>query len=260
MSELYIVTGGSKGLGEALVRELLRQGADVCSVARTESEALRREAPHMKGRLAFHMHDLAQVESLDSLMERILSSADLDAADSITLISNAGMLEPMTSVGSMDSADLQRSLQVNVTAPMMLTSSFIRLTETLRIPRSVVHISSGAGKKPYPGWAAYCSAKAAIDMFTRCVAAEQEAAAGPNPVRICSVAPGVVDTGMQEMIRAATKEQFPQVDRFIQLKEQGQLQSAEDTAKQLLLLFRSGAFEQGEIADLRTKKPETPGV
>ncbi|MNW18955.1 Benzil reductase ((S)-benzoin forming) [compost metagenome] len=58
---------------------------------------------------------------------------------------------------------------------------------------------------------------------------------------------------MQREIRAASEEDFPQVSRFVQLKERGELRSPEDTAMQLLHLLQAGAFEQGEVADLRTK-------
>jgi benzil reductase ((S)-benzoin forming) len=249
----YIITGGSKGLGAALTRQLLHQGAAVHCVSRSESETLRQEALRMKGELTFHAYDLAQTQGLDSLMERILSS--IDGADAITLINNAGQLEPMTSIGRAGHDDLQRSLQVNLVAPTLLTNSFIRQTQSLPIVKRVVQISSGAGKKPYPGWGAYCTAKAGLDMLTRCIGVEQMNQ--PYPVEVYSIAPGVVDTDMQREIRAASEEDFPQVSRFVELQKNGDLQSPEATARQLLVLLQRNAFEQGEIADLRSKKPES---
>lgn len=250
---VYIITGGSKGLGAALTWQLLQQGAAVHCVSRSESEPLRQEALRMKGKLTFHAYDLAQTGGLDSLMERILGS--IDGADAITLINNAGQLEPMTPIGRAGHDDLQRSLQVNLVAPTLLTNSFIRQTQALPIVKRVVQISSGAGKKPYPGWGAYCTAKAGLDMLTRCIGVEQQNQ--PYPVEAYSVAPGVVDTDMQREIRAASEEDFPQLSRFVELYTNGDLQSPEATAKQLLDLLKRNAFTQGEIADLRTKKPES---
>ncbi|OCT10529.1 hypothetical protein A8709_12075 [Paenibacillus pectinilyticus] len=247
--DMYIITGGSKGLGAAIIRQLLEQGAAVHYMSRSENQTLRQAALRVEGQLTFHAYDLAQTEGLDSLMERILTNCD--GVSSITLINNAGMLEPMTSIGRADPNDLQRSLQVNLVAPAVLTNSFIRLTQAWPIMKRVVGISSGAGRKPYPGWGAYCTAKAGLDMLTRCVGVEQ--LNQPHPVVICSVAPGVVDTEMQREIRAASEEDFPQVSRFTRLHEQGELRSPEDTAQQLIHLLRTNAFEQGEIADLRTK-------
>ncbi|GGA08260.1 short-chain dehydrogenase [Paenibacillus marchantiophytorum] len=250
---MYLITGGSKGLGAALTRQLVQDGAAVHCISRSENETLRQEALRAQGELTFHACDLAQTASLDSLLARILHN--LDGVESITLINNAGQLEPMTSIGRADPHDLQRSLQVNLIAPAILTNSFIRLTQALPMKKRVVHISSGAGKKPYPGWGAYCTAKAGLDMLTRCIGVEQ--LSQPYPVEAYAIAPGVVDTDMQREIRAASEDDFPQVQRFIGLHDSGELQSPEDTAKQLLHLLHSDAFAQGEIADLRTKKPES---
>ncbi|MFC5451326.1 (S)-benzoin forming benzil reductase [Paenibacillus aestuarii] len=245
----YIITGGSKGLGAAIVSQLLQKGAAVHCIARSENERLRQEALHVEGTLTFHAYDLAQTEGLDSLLERILGQ--VDAADSITLINNAGTLAPMTLLGRASTEDLQLSLQVNLVAPMLLTNSFIRQTQGLPVLKRVVNLSSGAGKKPYPGWGAYCTAKAGIDMLTRCAGVEQEGL--DHPVEVISIAPGVIDTEMQQQIRAASEADFPQVGRFIQLKEQGELQTPEATAAQLLRLLDANAFALGEVADLRTK-------
>lgn len=251
--DMYIITGGSKGLGAAMISQLLQQGAAVHCISRSENECLRQEALRAEGTLTFHAYDLADAQGLDSLLERILTTAD--GADSITLINNTGMLEPMTSIGRASADDLQRSMQVNLIAPALLTNSFIRHTQAWPIVKRIVGISSGAAKKPYPGWGAYCTAKAGLDMLTRCVSVEQEGQ--PHPVKICAVAPGVVDTDMQREIRAASELDFPQVSRFVQLEERGDLVSPEAAAKQLLHLLQTNAFAQGDIADLRTKKPES---
>ncbi|OXM85469.1 (S)-benzoin forming benzil reductase [Paenibacillus rigui] len=247
----YIITGGSKGLGAAIVSQLLQQGAAVHCIARSARESLRPPALPQGASLTFHAHDLAQTEALDSLLAQILGAMQLDAADSVTLINNAGTLEPMTTIGRVAPEDLQRSLQVNLVAPMLLANSFIRQTQALPIRKRVVNISSGAGRKPYPGWGAYCTAKAGLDMLTRCVGVEQETQT--YPVEMYAIAPGVVDTDMQQSIRATAAEDFPQRGRFILLKEQGELQTPEATAHQLIALLDADAFVQGEIADLRTK-------
>lgn len=249
MMDVYIITGGTRGIGAALTTQLLHEGAAVHCIARSESETLRQEAQRAKGELTFHAYDLAQVEGLDSLLSRIVEP--LASVASITLINNAGMLAPMKPLGAASPQDLQRSLQVNLIAPALLTNSFIRLTQAWPILKRVVGISSGAGHKPYPGWGAYCTAKAGLDMLTRCAGVEQ--ANLPHPVHVYAVAPGVVDTEMQREIRAASEADFPQVGRFVALKAQGELRTPADTAAQLLRLLRENAFASGEVADLRTK-------
>ncbi|MDR6885354.1 (S)-benzoin forming benzil reductase [Bacillus sp. 3255] len=241
----YIITGSSRGLGAELVRQLLAQGAAVHGVSRSDNATLRQAAASMQGAYTFHACDLAQTDRLD----RILGA--VDRADAITLINNAGQLEPMTLIGRAGQEDLQLNLQVNLVAPSLLTNSFIRQTQSLPVVKRVVQISSGAGKKPYPGWGAYCTAKAGLDMLTRCIGVEQTNQ--PYPVEAYSVAPGVVDTDMQREIRAASEEDFPQLSRFVKLHADGELQPPESAAKRLLDLLQAGAFAQGEIADLRTK-------
>ena len=89
----YIITGGSKGLGAELAAAPAPRRRGPLRVARRKPN-LRQEASSMKGHYTFHAYDLAQTDGLDSLMERILGQVDGGA---ITLINNAGQLEPMTS-------------------------------------------------------------------------------------------------------------------------------------------------------------------
>ncbi len=69
----------------------------------------------------------------------------------------------------------------------------------------------------YPGWAGYCASKAAVDQLTRVVAVEEAA----HGLRAYAVAPGMVDTAMQERIAATTPTAFPAVERFMEAKRAG---------------------------------------
>src|SRR5690606_5817181 len=113
-----------------------------------------------------------------------------------------------------------------------LTSAFIRLSSTLQADKAVLNISSGAGRNPYEGWSSYCTSKAGLDMFTRCVAAEQQSE--NYPVRVLSIAPGVIDTKMQQVIRDTKPEDFVHLNRFVELKQSGKLVSPGDAADKLL--------------------------
>lgn len=79
----------------------------------------------------------------------------------------------------------------------------------------LVNISSGAARSPYEGWAVYGATKAAVDQYTKTVAVEE-------PQVLChSVAPGVVETAMQEQVRALDQGTFPAVDRFRRIHADG---------------------------------------
>jgi benzil reductase ((S)-benzoin forming) len=109
-----------------------------------------------------------------------------------------------------------------------------------------VHISSGAGRNAYPGWSLYCATKAALDHHARAVVLDANRA-----LRICSVAPGVVDTNMQAEIRSSGKEQFPLREKFEELKRNGQLVSPEQCAIQLVDFALSDVFGEVPVADIR---------
>jgi NAD(P)-dependent dehydrogenase (short-subunit alcohol dehydrogenase family) len=112
-----------------------------------------------------------------------------------------------------------------------------------------VNISSGAGRRPVQGWAAYCAAKAALDMATRVVALEAQARR--KPVEAVSLAPGVIDTAMQGEIRGTSAEQFADVERFRAMKAEGKLRDAGDVAADILRLEAQGRLVGDAVLDLR---------
>lgn len=245
----YIVTGASRGLGEALVRRLLQPGNRVAAVSRQPNEALLREAERRGVRLDWHSYDLGQPEGLDRLIERLFEDVPLAELASVVLINNAGTLQPMAPVNRCAAEEIVRSLHVNLLAPMVLTAGFIRMTAASGADKTVLNVSSGAGRKPYHGWSSYCTSKAGLDMFTRCAGLEQLSEA--QGVRVLSVAPGVVDTDMQREIRETEPENFRDQERFIGLKRSGALLSPDDAAAALLRIMQDPRYETGSVLDVR---------
>ena len=142
------------------------------------------------------------------------------------------------------------AMAVNLTAPMILSNAFIAKLKGFTGSKRIVNISSGAGRNAYEGWGTYCTTKAGLDHFSRVVALEQ--ANAEYPVDIVSIAPGIIDTGMQETIRASQEEAFPLLEQFIEYKEQGLLSSAEYTAEKLIEFMKHEDFQVvGPIADIR---------
>jgi benzil reductase ((S)-benzoin forming) len=115
--------------------------------------------------------------------------------------------------------------------------------------RRVVNISSGAGRRPISGWSAYCAAKAGLDMASRVAALEAETRG--QAVEVASLAPGVIDTGMQATVRAASAEDFADVERFRAMKAEGALRPAADVAADILRLEASGKLKGDAVQDLR---------
>nr|MDA3886122.1 SDR family NAD(P)-dependent oxidoreductase [Candidatus Delongbacteria bacterium] len=124
-------------------------------------------------------------------------------------------------------------------------SKFIERTLNYSCEKRIINISSGAAKKPYDGWSTYCSSKAALDMLTRCVNVEQNKK--EFPVNVISFDPGIMDTEMQNDIRQSNKEDFSQLSRFIDFKENGALLSAEFVADKVIEVLSSDNFQTGEF-------------
>ena len=97
--------------------------------------------------------------------------------------------------------------------------------------------------------AAYCAAKAGMDHFSRCVALEE--ALRPNGARVCSLAPGVIDTGMQVQLRGADAARFPDRGNFQAMKDQGMLLSPEAAAARVLAYLARPDFGANAVADVR---------
>lgn len=237
----YIVTGASRGLGAALVAQLLAQGGQVFAIARDT------------GSLPAHAQlmtldaDLADSSLLPLLMQRALAA--LGTADSITLINNAGTVQPIAQVGAYPAGEAERAIALNLTAPLLLCDAFIAHSHHHHGLRRVLNISSGAAATPYAGWSVYCASKAGIDHFTRTLAVEQ--AATVNPVRAVSLYPGVIDTTMQSEIRAADVAQFPGKARFDALKADGQLSTPAAAASAIISYLHSSAFGSVPVMDIR---------
>jgi benzil reductase ((S)-benzoin forming) len=167
----------------------------------------------------------------------------------LTLVNNAGLLPAIAPLGELEAADLARALRVDLEAPMLLTSAFLAATAGWTAARKVLNISSGLGRRAMASQAAYCAAKAGMDHFTRCVALEE--AGKPNGARVCSLAPGVIDTDMQVQLRGADSARFPDVGNFIGMKDKGLLTSPQEAAARLLAWLARPDFGATPVADVR---------
>lgn len=237
----FIITGASRGIGAGIAKELLAQGHKVIGISRSENQ----ELTH----LIQHSVDLSNTETLESTFSEILQSIDLEKVSGIFLINNAGLLAPMMPIQKASGSEITKHINVNVIAPMILSSVFIRELADLNIRKRILNISSGAGKNPYFGWAAYCTSKAGIDMFSRTVAVEQKEI--ENPVEVVSFAPGVVDTEMQSEIRSTDETDFTNLPRFKEMHEAGALQDTETVGKFIADYLQSDRFEDGGVVDIR---------
>ncbi len=243
-STVAIVTGASRGLGQALVTSLLKSGTQVISIARNENAELAEQASACGAVLRQVRADLSDPSAAQACADRI--AADLPRqAQRYLLINNAGTVEPISQAGDLaDAGAIAQAFNLNVTSVIVLIASFLRATPAAA-DRRILNISSGAGRNPTPGWGVYCATKAALDHYTQVLNAED------HGVRVASLAPGVIDTGMQAKIRSSDSSQFPSVERFAQMHEQGQLSSPEAVAEKILRYIANDSFGTTVLDDIR---------
>ena len=243
--QTYIVTGASKGIGRAICLQLAKAGAIVGLLAR-ESEALNQTTQDVQSISpnSFAVAcDLANPEMIALAANTLLANiTQLDG-----LVHNAGDILPIQPLFKADPSQWSRSMMVNLVGVQHLTQALHPALKGAHRAR-VTTISSGAALRPLASWSAYCTAKAGLDMWTRCLAEE---GASEN-ISAVSVAPGIVDTDMQRTIRSSTAGDFPLLDNFVGYHENGQLTQPGDVAEALFGLITAHTLEQsGHRFDVR---------
>ena len=158
------------------------------------------------------------------------------------------MLKPVAPLKSADFALAEKHLHLNLLAPMILTSVFVSRTESVNIPKVILNVSSGAAFYPYSGWSVYCSSKAGLDMLSKVAGLEQSTE--QYPVTIFALAPGIIETGLQESIRETDLANFPDRDKFISLHEEGKLAKPEDVAETIVNALFNNSLVTGSVVTI----------
>jgi NAD(P)-dependent dehydrogenase (short-subunit alcohol dehydrogenase family) len=230
-----IVTGVSRGLGEALGLELLSRGFEVTGIGRRNSSRLAGE--HYR----FTPCNLANAEAIDSTVEPVLRAIADTRPASVCLINNAATAEPVGVIGAINGAGIAVSLAANLVAPLALSNLFCRIFADAAQERRVINVSSGAAQSALPGGGLYSIAKAGLEMLTKQLAAEH----GPSSLKAISVRPGIIDTPMQQFMRSQSRDVLPSVAMFQDFHASGQLVAADVVAAKIVDKLVLGEIEQG---------------
>lgn len=193
MGKTVLITGASRGIGEAAARTFAAAGANVVLAAR-DAGAVGRIAAEIGAQavgVGCDVTDMAQVQAAVDLAVAQFGRLDV-------LIGNAGVIEPIARLDAADADDWGRAIDIN------LKGVFHGMRAALPVMQAqgggtIITISSGAAHNPLEGWSGYCASKAGAAMLTSCAHLE----AGSAGVRVMGLSPGTVATDMQRVIKAS---------------------------------------------------------
>lgn len=197
-----IVTGASRGIGEAAAEVFADAGAKVGLLARSEGAIGEIAGRIGDGALAVSC-DVAEYGSLEAAIRQV---EDRFGATDI-LINNAGAVEPISHLASADPDAWGKIIDINLKG-VFYGMRAVMPAMISRGSGTILTVSSGAAHGPVEAWSHYCSSKAGAAMLTRCGDKE----AGANGLRIMGLSPGTVATQMQNEIKSSGINPVSQLD------------------------------------------------
>ena len=194
-----VVTGGSRGLGLGITRQLAGDGFHAIAVARKQSSELTAAIGDSKpGSIDFVPFDLAEIDGISGLTKTLRK----DFGPIYGLVNNAGVsFEGLLSM--MPVAQIEQLVRINTLAPIVLTKSVMRSMMADGSGR-IVNIASVTAFSGYSGLAAYGATKASLIGFTRSLARE----VGKIGITVNAVAPGFIDTDMTQSLTAELRDKI----------------------------------------------------
>ena len=241
----FLVTGASRGLGLSITAHLAKHGYHVIMLARP-SPHFDESYQHLNNQFK-HVSkldcDLSDRMEIDRAVKQIIDNNDrLDG-----IVFNAGIIDPISPIHEANDIQWEKNIHVNLLSIQQMTKGIMPLLMDTGRTR-ITTISSGAALRAIHSWSAYCVAKAGLEMWTKCLAEEYQT----HNISAISVAPGIVDTGMQEDIRNSDPHKFPSHSQFVDFYQTGALFSSDDVAKKLMPLILEHTIEQsGSRFDVR---------
>ncbi len=195
-----IVTGGSRGIGRAIVELLCAEGADVTFFFRENSVAAAEVVAAGHGaawRVGTAQVDIRDAEGCATAVERVAERCGrIDV-----LVNNAGVIRDNI-LGLLEDDDLRTVLDTNVSGVFNVTRAVVPHMIARRAGK-IINVSSVAGEKGGRGQTNYAASKGAVNAFTRALAVEL----APRRITVNAVAPGVIETDMSQAIRDQAGEE-----------------------------------------------------
>lgn len=240
-----LITGTSSGIGAALAERFLSSENTLFCISRSNNAGLLKQAKIQGAKMNYTIADLLEPATAIDFIHKSFSEI-LSSLEPIILINNAGVISPVSPVIGLDEESMKEHFDINFFTPAILTSYFMQQTATLKNPAIVLNISSGAAYIPYEGWSMYGSSKAALNMFTKIAGMEWKR----ENSRIFALAPGIVESRLQEQIRNTDETVFPEKETFVKLHNENRLLKASYVADIVAKTISDERIETGSLLSL----------
>lgn len=237
MSTLVIITGHSQGLGKSLAAQFLtRSAVEVIGISRRISGLSSENLKEIS-------LDLADLTAVKKVLPQLFPEGSYAK---IILVNNAGWIGAIKPLDKQEVEEIEAINAINFLSPTLLCQYFLNQYKESEAEKVICNISSGLAYRPESGLTGYCASKASLAMLTEVMNLEEH----PN-TSFFSLAPGVIDTPMQDEIRAVEPANFPKLEMFQNLKASGSLVSADETAKKVAYLLDHPERFDGVVQDVR---------
>ncbi|MEX0718960.1 MAG: 3-oxoacyl-[acyl-carrier-protein] reductase [Planctomycetaceae bacterium] len=230
-----LVTGGSRGIGKAIVQTLAREGARVAFVynaSRDAADALAAEIKAAGGEAVPYQADVRNVAEADAVVEQVLAAWEkIDI-----LVNNAGIIKDGL-LATMGPDQWRDVIETNLNSVYNFTHACVRSMMSARYGR-IVNMSSVSAEFGNAGQANYAASKGGVEGFTRCFATE----VARRGITVNAVAPGFIETDMTVAVRNAAGDK---IAKAIPARRFGQPQDIADAV--LFLASDEASYITGQI-------------
>ncbi len=238
---VFFITGVSRGIGKALaLKALENRGNKVFGFSRTNPEIF-------DGNFEWYHTDLANIEEIKNFEFPDIQEHN---PSKIVLINNAAVIGDINFSGKKSADKIIATYTTNIISVSVLINTFMKSFCKYDSGKLIINVSSGAGRHPIVSWSDYCATKSAMDMLSETINEELSFGSCPN-TSIFSVAPGIVDTAMQEEIRESGSERFPYHGTFVEYKNTGALWTPDFVAEKFFKIIEHPADFDNVLLDIR---------
>lgn len=224
-----VITGASSGIGKNLLIKALRTDYFCYAIVRDKNKFLEEMNPLS--------HQNLVVIEYDEIEDKLMEDSMYDSTN-ITLVLNAFDITPIKPIEKLCTEEIGKNTSFNIKTQCSLIIKLVQSCKDNERKLRIIQMDSGAAHKPIKGWSLYCAAKSYINMFIRVLHEEED-------IPFVLYDPGVVDTKMQEEIRSAGADNFPDCDLFKSFYIENKLNSpiavAEDIFSRYIEKWESNA-------------------